>query len=441
MTSTGGTATRTGTQGTPVYSSGSTATGDLLLLGTWTGASWNVGGVGSTDSHFSYAAGTPTTLLGASAGQRASYTLLSATPVYTSQNIAGSVASASLTVDFLSASSSLGNLALSLNLPRASGGSGLYSLAGTLAGNGSSLGGALSIGGADCSSGADLCQPGSAQGFFVGLLGGKVAISYQGATANVGGFGGALALGQSGGRGFTPTITASSATTYVASFAYYGAAGTPTQQTVTSDGDRVGFYGSELTQIRPRGTQPDFQKTSGITPVTASSANAGGIGTPGSADFIGWGSWDSGTVNASGANGITNAHYIVATPTPDLSMPTSGTASYTVIDGSAPVSSRLGAGTLNSGSLSVNFNAATVAAQLNLGFGGSNYTVNGNGQFRQAGQAAAVIVPVAGATGIQAVINGVFSGPNAYRAGLAYGVINNTTLGNVNGAAVFQKAP
>ena len=441
MTSAGVTTTRTGTQGTPVYSSGSAANGDLLLLGTWDGASWNVGGVASTDSHFAYAAGTPTAVLGASAGQRASYTLLSATPVYTSQNIAGSVTSATLTVDFLSASSSLGNLALSLNLPRASGGSGLYSLAGTLTGSGSSLGGALSIGGADCSSGADRCQTGSAQGFFVGLLGGKVALSYQGSTTSVGGFGGALALGQSGFRGATPTITASSATTYVASFAYLNASGTPTQQTVTSDGDRVSFYGSELTQIRPRGSQPDFQKNYAFSPVTASSANAGGIGTPGSPDFIGWGSWDSGTVNASGVPTITNAHYIVATPTPDLAMPTSGTASYTVIDGSAPVSSRLGTGTLNSGTMAVNFNVATVAAQLNLGFGGNNYTVNGNGQFRQAGQAAAVIVPTGGATGISAVINGVFSGPAAYRAGLAYGIVNNATLGNVNGAAVFQKAP
>jgi hypothetical protein len=88
----------------------------------------------------------------------------------------------------------------------------------------------------------------------------------------------------------------------------------------------------------------------------------------------------------------------------------------------------------------VNFATATVAAQMELGFGGASYTVTGNGQFRQAGQAQAVIVPAAASgTGIPAVLNGVFSGAGAYRAGLAYGVVGNPTLGNVNGAAVFQK--
>ena len=108
------------------------------------------------------------------------------------------------------------------------------------------------------------------------------------------------------------------------------------------------------------------------------------------------------------------------------------------------MSTTRGAGTLNSGTLTADFTSATVGTVLNLGFGNTSYTVGGTGQFRQPGNDAAIIVPGTGSNGapIAAVINGVFSGPDAYRAGITYSVTGSqATTGNINGAAVFQKAP
>ncbi|WPB57463.1 FecR family protein [Xylophilus sp. GOD-11R] len=441
FTSTAGNAVRTGTQDAVSYRLGNALTGDLLVLGTWDGATWTSGATTSTDARFSYVLGTPGIAIAGIAGQRATYALQAATPVYTDRNLAGSVTSGSLVVDLLGTGSSRGNLSVGLNLPRADGlGSAAYTLAGSLVGTGSSLAGLLSIGGTACTSGADACGAGAAQGFYAGLLGNKAGIAFSGGTGNVGNFGGALAFEQSNLLpAFTPSFSGSVATGYAATFAYLDNTGASAQRNLTADGDRVFFYGAELTSFTPRGSQPNLDKTGTLT---SASANAGGLGTPGSADFIGWGRWEVGTISGvSGPPTITDVHYIVGTPTPDLSMPTTGTASYAMVGGTPPVSSTLGAGTVQSAALAVNFGSGTLSTQLDLGFGGASYTVGGNGQFRQTGLPAATIVPAAASgVAIPAVINGIFSGAGALRAGLTYSVTANPVLGNVNGAAVFQRA-
>ena len=442
-------ATRLSTTGSPnavVYNTGSTASADLLLLGSWDNTTWTTGALSSStpQTHFAYVAGVPTAPQLSLTNQRATYSLAAATPVYTSQNRLGSVASATLSVDFfIRNSNSLGTLAVALDLPV---GAGLvtnrYNLNGTLAGNGATLSGTLGLSGQGCTIDPNACIGGSAAGFFANAAGTKVGLTFEGDTTTIGSFGGALAFTQAGARGSIPSTVGNVAASYVTSFAYLTSIGAPAQRTTSPDGDRIFFQGVELVESRPRGSQPDLVKGGALT---ASSARAGGIGVPGSLDFIGWGSWESGNINGTtGLPVISDVHYIVATPTTDASMPTAGIASYNLVGGSAPVSTARGTGTLNSGTFTADFTNATVGTVLNLGFGTANYTVGGIGKFRQPGNDSAIIVPGTGSNGapIAAVINGVFSGANAIRAGITYSVTGSTlTTGNINGAAVFQKAP
>ncbi len=431
--------------GATFYSSGSAATGDLLQLGEWGASTWSVGNVNSSDTRFVYVTGVPTTLQLVNTNQRATYSLAAKTPVYTSQNRVGSVFSATLSVDFfIRNANTLGMVAVAVDLPDGAGpATSRYNLTGTLAGNSGRLSGSLGLTGASCSGPSNPCLGGSAEGFFANATGTKVGLTFEGSTNTIGSFGGALAFVETVPRGTPPPVTVGEvAASYVTSFAYVTSIGGPAQQTTLPDGDRVFFQGAELIESRPRGSQPDIVKGGAIT---GSSARAGGIGIPGSLDFIGWGSWESGNINGTaGLPVISNVHYIVATPTTDASMPIAGTASYNLVGGSAPVSTTRGTGSLNSGSLTADFTSGTVGTVLNLGFGSNNYTVGGTGQFRQPGSDAAIIVPGTGSNGapIAAVINGVFSGPNAYRTGITYSVTGTpATTGIVNGAAVFQKVP
>ena len=438
-----GTVARKGAQAGIVYSSGTAAAGNLLLLGAWDGATWTAGGNTTSDNRYAYVAGVAVAPPIVLVNQRATYTLAAATPVQTDRNLFGSVASGSLAVDFFTGTrNSLGTLSLDLDLPRASGAgttSTRYSLDGILSGDGATLAGAVSVGGATCAAGTDVCGTGSAQGFFASASGGKVGLTFQAYSSGVGNFGGALAFTEAGTRGAIPSSSGVRSTDYITSVAYNTALFVPMQRTTQVEGDRVTFSGAELIESKPRGSDANFAKTG---TVTASSAGAGGIGVPGSTDFIGWGSWEAGTVNGiAGVPNISNAHYIVATPTTDASMPTAGTASYTLAGGSAPVSSGRATGTLDSGSLTANFSTGRIGALMSLTFGGTTFNVGGTGLFRQAGSPAAVIVPGTGSNGAPyaAVLNGVFSGAGAARAGITYNV--NLPVGNVNGAAVFQKAP
>ena len=426
------------------YTSGSAGAGDLLQLGAWDASTWTVGAVSSLDSRFAYVAGVPTAPTFQLTNQRATYSLAAATPVYTSQNGVGSVFSATLSVDFFAFNTnSLGTLALAVDLPNGAGpANNRYNLAGTLAGNSAALSGVLAVTGPGCTGPANPCLGASVEGFFANAAGTKIGLAFDGSTTATGSFGGALAFTQAGARGAIPGTVGVPEASYVTSFAYLTSIGGPAQRTTVPDGDRVFFQGAELIESRPRGSQPDLVKGGAVT---ASSAGAGGIGVPGSLDFIGWGSWESGNINGTtGLPVISNVHYIVATPTTNASMPTAGTATYNLVGGSAPVSTTRGTGTLTSGTLTADFTNATVGTVLNLGFTGVSYTVGGTGQFRQAGNDAAIIVPGTGSNGapIAAVINGVFSGANATRAGITYNVNGGLlTTGIINGAAVFQKAP
>lgn len=157
-------------------------------------------------------------------------------------------------------------------------------------------------------------------------------------------------------------------------------------------------------------------------------ANAGSAGSIDAGDFIGWGSWTTGTRNPGGTN-INDFHYVIGQPT--LVMPTTGTLSYNLI-GQTPVTGydtstqlAVASGTLTSATFNVNFSTA----KLNMGvvttlgsFSASNISVAG-GQFSYSNG------------GPVFTVDGFFTGVNANRAGMVYTGTNGNT--RYSGAAAF----
>ncbi|WP_411877635.1 FecR domain-containing protein [Polaromonas sp. YR568] len=166
-----------------------------------------------------------------------------------------------------------------------------------------------------------------------------------------------------------------------------------------------------------------------FTPTTTGSA--GSVGSIADGDFIGWGSWTTGTRNP-GSSAVGDLAYVIGQPT--LVMPTTGSATYSVI-GQTPVSaydtstnSAMASGTLTtaSSSLNVNFSTGKVGVTIATSLGGftaSNISVSGS-QFSYANGG-----PIYN-------VDGFFSGVNATRAGLVYTGTNGNT--RYSGAAVFK---
>jgi hypothetical protein len=157
------------------------------------------------------------------------------------------------------------------------------------------------------------------------------------------------------------------------------------------------------------------------------------------ADFIGWGYWSAGTktdsINASTA--LSDFHYIVARPTASDRMPMQGTATYSLIGGTAPTAtdSYTGisqVGQLISATMSIDFSqhiitSGTIQTQfgatavpIDISSGGMAYNQNG-ARFSCTNTA---------------TITGVFSGNMASRAGLTYSK-TGTAVGDVRGAVVM----
>jgi hypothetical protein len=164
--------------------------------------------------------------------------------------------------------------------------------------------------------------------------------------------------------------------------------------------------------------------------VASTTSNAGSVGSVAAGDFVGWGTWATGTKNGSSLGDLS---YVVGRPT--AVMPTTGTGvAYTLI-GQTPVTAydtslqaAIGSGTLTSASLTVNFvtsQLTNVAISTTLGgftvssgitiTGGKFSYINGGPLF---------------------MIDGFFTGVNASRAGLVYVGTNGNT--RYSGAAAFQ---
>lgn len=151
---------------------------------------------------------------------------------------------------------------------------------------------------------------------------------------------------------------------------------------------------------------------------------AGSFGSMDTNDFIGWGNWATGTKNSS--TSLAEIHYLVGQATPVLPT-TVGVASYTLIGGSAPTSYTGASGTLNSAIFQVNFNPSGLGPMMSVNINTSFGNVVDN----------ALYFSSSSFTGASGNIKGMFTGPNANRAGLVYtGPISPG--GSFSGTAIFQ---
>jgi len=169
----------------------------------------------------------------------------------------------------------------------------------------------------------------------------------------------------------------------------------------------------------------------GNTFTSSTISNAGSAGSVAAGDFIGWGTWSTGSKN--GSTTLGDLSFVVGRPT--AVMPTTGTAvAYTLL-GKTPVSAydtstnaALASGTLSSASMTVNFATSQITnVAINTTLGG--FTVSSG-------------IAISGGIftytngGPLFKIDGFFSGVNAARAGMVYTGTNGNT--RYSGAAVFQ---
>jgi len=194
---------------------------------------------------------------------------------------------------------------------------------------------------------------------------------------------------------------------------------------VTSDpnGNFAGPVAS-ASVVMDTGKVSEFEASGYVFKPTINTA-AGSFGSMATNDFIGWGNWASATKN--GATSLAQLHYIVGQATPVLPT-TVGIASYTLIGGSAPTSYTGTSGTLNSATFSVNFDPVQI--------GGPMLSVNINTSFGNVVENFVYFSSSSFASGSGAV-KGMFTGPNANRAGLIY-TGSLSPAGSYSGSAIFQ---
>lgn len=174
------------------------------------------------------------------------------------------------------------------------------------------------------------------------------------------------------------------------------------------------------------------------------SANA--IGTAqvletGNDGIIGWGRWTNGAITLLGSPVSLSAdqgmHYAVGVPT--ASMPTTGSATYSVLGSTKPT--LMGGGTtpgsLVSASLSVNFGLSTLDYSVLASIGGQTYGASGTNQVLSGAVNIYTGTSYSGSacscSGCSSDIKLLFTGSSAQRAGMIY------MIDSVTGVVVFSR--
>ena len=173
-----------------------------------------------------------------------------------------------------------------------------------------------------------------------------------------------------------------------------------------------------------------------------------------------WGRWGGGiaVVTREGQSvnlplGNASLHYIFAgSQSGPVSLPLTGTASYSVIGSTSPTNSAGGVGTLNSATLNANFTNRTVDASVNILIGAQTWTGAANGMpiYRDQYFSAYTGTPIAGLPNPAPLVigctpscganasgsfDGFFTGRTGQRAGLTY------NLGGNQGVVAFGRPP
>ena len=225
-------------------------------------------------------------------------------------------------------------------------------------------------------------------------------------------------------------------------YAAGAATNTPTQFSVDANGDLT-FFTAPLPRS-PAGT---------LALGTASVANMGADATTG----LRWGRWQNGAVDlvnppaAAQPNDITGGplHWIAgssygATPV----LPTTGTASYTLVGNTDPTDTHANVGTVGSASFTADFTNRTVASALTVNVAGFNWYASGAGVFAAGStlfNGTYTDVSVENLVRGQGNFSGFFTVPrigggNVAGAGLTFNLADNAgTLGAVSGALAFAE--
>lgn len=169
---------------------------------------------------------------------------------------------------------------------------------------------------------------------------------------------------------------------------------------------------------------------------TKAVSSFGSIGTPDAADFIGWGYWTKGSLQSTNnSRSVEGVHYLVGRPTPTNQMPSSGTATYSMVGGTTPTATYEGTtimGRLLGATLNVDFaNPGASSAVVSTDFQHNGATVpvmiQSNG------------LSIFGAAFCGPNVSGFFTGDQATRAGMLYHKDTQSTLGIVRGAVGLER--
>lgn len=228
-----------------------------------------------------------------------------------------------------------------------------------------------------------------------------------------------------------------------------------------SDGEGTFVQGQMVKHVGTAGDRFTVSAGDPSGPVTVekTSSEAGSFGTVGTAEdpaFAGWGYWNSGRISYSAVDEMVQegevssydydngVHYIVGRPTPMAQMPMTGTASYTLIGGTAPTAfdgDTLRIGTLAGAGLNVDFGAGRVNAYVDTVFMNGEQTVPiqiaGYGYI----DGTTFYADAYGSGyyyGEGGTYYGFFIGDQATRAGMVYQG-QDELVGTIQGAAVFLK--
>jgi hypothetical protein len=168
---------------------------------------------------------------------------------------------------------------------------------------------------------------------------------------------------------------------------------------------------------------------------------------------ISWGRWQGGSLGvtdrvtntalASVSNTTSSLHWLT-TPVMNgaVTLPASGTYTYTLGGGTNPTDNLGNVGTLNSATLQANFTALTVNVGVDVTVGATNYVATGtNLPIQQTifgdGNGGGTFTATANGAAIQGGLGGAFTGLGATGAGIVYGFQNGATT--VNGVAAFHR--
>jgi hypothetical protein len=239
-----------------------------------------------------------------------------------------------------------------------------------------------------------------------------------------------------------PPPTLVSGANYALSYAYTGSSATGAPV-----GGTVGI---------PAPVTTTFNGTSQLTQYTAAT-ETGTIGTgtvslPGQDGIIGWGRWTGAfTTTGQGATAVgigtmTTFDYVVGIPT--AAMPTTGTATYSLLGYTSPTDKNGLTGYTVTGNLSANVANSTVGVNMSVANAATTtYTFN---------HTATPLTIAAGSTfsgnitttslsqtyctfGCTTLVNGFFAGANAVRAGLSYSITDSAAANNIQGVAAFTQ--